>query len=48
LGELYFCDELRDLYGQIAHMSDQYDSLGDKVEQHREDEEFEERLSRDD
>jgi hypothetical protein len=48
LDEVYWCDTLTDFYGQIAHMSDRYDSLADKVERLREDEEFEERLSRDD
>jgi hypothetical protein len=38
LDELCFSDlSLSDLYGQIAHMSDRFDSLADKVEQHRED-----------
>jgi hypothetical protein len=31
--ELYYSDlSLSDLYGQVAHMNDRYDSLGDKVE----------------
>jgi hypothetical protein len=38
LDELYFSDlSLSDLYCQIAHMSDRFDSLPDTVEQHRED-----------
>jgi hypothetical protein len=48
LSELYFSDLcLKDLYDQIRHYSDRFDSLSDKVERHREDDEFEEALARD-
>jgi hypothetical protein len=48
LGELYFTDlSLRDLYGQIRHYSNRFDSLANKVERQRKDVEFEEALARD-
>jgi hypothetical protein len=48
LGELYFTDLcLKDLYAQIRHYSDRFDSLADKVERQRKDVEFDEALARD-